>query len=276
MFKNVCQVAKKHVDDPFSRCTQCITSLIQRPYVGGEESLHLHKMSKKKHRWDFPHCILSCQHWRGSIYKTLGHNSRCIIVWKASGFICAAAFYVLFWSTLQTVFTTRAPCVNSCQLLSHYNFETQPFMFVCAHTCLRGFVCVCVIFQNAPCGRARPWASVRRVCARLSPHCPLKRCRPRLSSFSRSVPPPLTPLAPSLLFCSTSSLRLLLSSPLYFSVWCSLWGSVQGIIHPTPVCPDHSPPLSPPTLGCTPWPSSPLPSSPLNQIKGSGTMAPAH
>lgn len=157
------------------------------------------------------HTVFSLVNTGEAVYiKHLDTNSRCIIVWKASGFICAAAFYVLFWSTLQTVFTTRAPCVNSCQLLSHYNFETQPFMFVCAHTCLRGFVCVFVIFQNAPCGRARPWASVRRVCARLSPHCPLKRCRPRLSSFSRSVPPPLTPLAPSLLFCSTSSLRLLL------------------------------------------------------------------
>ena len=94
---------------------------------------------------------------------------------------------------------------------------------VCVGLCV--CVCVCVVSQNAPCGRARPWASVRRVCARLSPLCPLKRCRPRLSSFSRSVSPPLSPLTPisfvlfhflfaplsfisSLLFCLVLTVRV--------------------------------------------------------------------
>lgn len=70
-------------------------------------------------------------------------------------------------------------------------------MYVCACMCLRGFICVCVcvwclVSQNLPCGGARPWASVRRVCARPSPLCPLKLCRQKLSNFSRSVSPPLT------------------------------------------------------------------------------------
>ena len=238
-------------------------------------------MSKKKHEWDFLNTVFSLVNTGDAVHlKHLDVHSRCIIVFGL--YLRSSSLRVILIHSLNPhcrlcLRPERRVWIRvSCWVTTTWNST----LYVCL--CARVFawvcvgLCVCVVSQNAPCGRARPWASVRRVCARLSPLCPLKRCRPRLSSFSRSVSPPLTPLAPSLLFCSTSSLLLLLSSPIYFSVWCSLRGSVQGIIHPTPVCPDHSPPLSPPTLGCTLWPSSPLPSPPLNQIKGSGTRAPAH
>lgn len=184
---------------------------------------------------------------------------------------------MLFWSTTSDSFN---PHCRLCLQLGHrvwicvscWVIWNSVFMFACM--CLRGFmyvcVCACVSFfsQNLPYGRARPWASVRRVCARLSPLCPLKLCRLKLLSFSRSVCPALNPFS--------SSFHPFLWVPLSFSVWFSLWGSVQGIIHPTPVCPNHSPPIIPSYSWCAPWPSSSPPSQPLNQIKGSRTRAPAH
>lgn len=144
---------------------------------------------------------------------------------------------MLFWSSPSDslnprcrLFMTGVLCANLCQLVSHYSLETQSL-------CLPVRAYVSFFSQNLPCGRARPWASVRRACARLSPLCPLKLCRLKLSSFSRSVSVAFVPF--HLLF--SSSFHPFLWIPLSFSVLFSLRGSVQGITRLSPVCPNHSP-----------------------------------
>lgn len=105
---------------------------------------------------------------------------------------------MLFWSTMSDSFN---PHCRLCLRLRHHVWASvscwliwnSTFMFVL--TCVCVGACVSFFSQNLPCGRSRPWASVRRVCARLSQPCHLKLCRLKLSSFLRSVCPTLSPFS---------------------------------------------------------------------------------
>ena len=81
--------------------------------------------------------------------KHLDIRSRCIIVWKASGFIYAAACYMLFWSTAlihtaDCVYDQRSVCefVSAVESLQLWN--SILYVCLCAHVFAWVCVCVCV------------------------------------------------------------------------------------------------------------------------------------
>lgn len=164
---------------------------------------------------------------------------------------------MLFWSTVSDNFNPHCRLCLRLQLhvwsaVSCWLIWNSVFMFVRACVCVG--VCISFFSQNLPCGRSRPWASVRRVCARHSQLCRLKLCRLKLSSFSRSVCPALNPFSSSfhpflwvpLPFLSSSHCEGL------FKASSILLQSVQTI-----------PPIIPSYSWCAPWPKSSPPSLPL-------------
>lgn len=114
------------------------------------------------------------------------------------GLIYTVACHMLFWSTMSDSFN---PHCRLCLRLRHHVWASVSCWLIWNSTFMFALACVCVgacvsfFSQNLPCGRSRPWASVRRVCARLSQLCRLKLCRLKLSSFLRSVCPTLSPFS---------------------------------------------------------------------------------